>query len=1120
MVIKPLSPRRLTWPFLLRKRMTFCIMTTIFLLGSCSEKPERLIFSSMQSDWTGIDFVNQITMSDTFNILHYMYFFNGGGVGIGDINNDGLDDIYFSGNQTTSKLYVNQGNLTFKDVTEASGAGTDGWSSGVCMVDINADGWLDIYVCRTGSKLSKNRTNKLLINQGNLTFVDQAASYGLADTSFSTQAAFFDADKDGYLDMYLLNHQRQFNGANAPLPKKLHGEAENTDKLYKNTGRDSFIDISQQAGITVEGFGLGLAISDVNQDGWPDIYVANDFVSNDLLYINHRDGTFKNNIDSAIFHQSHNGMGCDIADINNDGYPDIFVADMLPASYTRRKKMAMNSNQDIFTLSQALDYQIQYTRNTLQLNNPLPLNGSDRLLFSEIGQLAGVDRTDWSWSGWMADLDNDGWKDLFITNGYLHDITDLDFIDYRKKRIRFTTKVERDSQYYHLIKQMPHVALENYLFKNLGQCQFADVTQPWAGFQKNLSNGAAVADLDNDGDLDLVINNINAEASLYKNTTTDQSDTSSNFIQIKLQGPPTNPLAIGSKVTLYHRGGLQYLENHVTRGYYSSAATSLHFGMGECEVIDSVRVIWPDDQVSVFKKISTNQEIRLDYGREIRKAFAASSTLPPYMTPLEVKGLAYHHRENDLPSFKSNSLLHRKHSHQGPGVAVGDIDGDGDDDFFFGGSSRHPGKLLIQHTNGFVEQSLPTDIWRDETDALLLDIDQDQDLDLYVVHGESNHPGDSTYFQDHIYVNQGSGQYVLDEGALPKMNTPGACVAASDIDLDGDLDLFVGGRLISGGYPHSPQSHILENQSGSFVDVTDQWNASIRNIGMVTDALWTDFDGDGYDDLMIVGEWMPICIFRNTGGFLEQIKPIIAGLPASGGWWNCLHAKDMDGDGDIDYLLGNHGLNSNLRATIDHPVRLRYGDFDGNGSPALLLTHHQIDDHGHWREVPYFRRRELMDHLPHLAKTLDSYEAFAQADITDIVGERVHQCLEVQVLESGYLQNGGSGHFLWSPLPLRAQVAPIQSFEVLDVNGDGHLDVLAVGNDHRLAHDLGRQDALPGLVLQGNGQGGFSFVPLRISGFVFTGDARKLATFTYQGKEAMVATRNNGSAKFWKVLDP
>jgi hypothetical protein len=1090
-------------------RYVIFIMSSTFLF-TCSENDDNRPFSLLSSDDTGIDFSNNLSLDGELNILNYIYYFNGGGVASGDINNDGLVDLFFTGNEVSSELFLNKGNFKFENITKTSYTKTTGWSSGVTMVDINADGWLDIYVCRSGHPNLEKRANLLFINQKDHTFKEMAREYGLADTSYATQAAFIDYDMDGDLDMYLLNHMHEMSGLNNVRKRKLNSESENTDKLYRNNGKGSnshpiYEDVSKEAGITIEGFGLGVGISDVNQDGLPDIYVSNDFITNDILYINQGNGTFKNEISNQIKHQSLNGMGNDIADINNDGFTDILVMDMLPSTNAKRKTMLSKPNFDLFEYSAYFGFEPQYMRNTLQLNQGYT-NGTTH--FSEIGQLTGVSSTDWSWAGLMADFDLDGYKDIYVTNGYLKDMTDLDFIVYRKRHSMFTSKEKSDSIYLSGIRRLPEIKQQNYLFKNNGDLTFEDVSKEWAENSPTFSNGVLYADLDNDGDLDIVTNNINEKATVLQNNTI--SKTSENtYLTINFKGTKLNPNGIGAKVWVYKNNQVQYSENYTSRGFQSAVATSLHFGFKTKTNADSLKVIWPDGHSITYKDVTLGSTKILNYSDSKLQPFPIKNKAPQFEEIASTLKVKYHHNDLMFIDFKREPLIPQNYAFNGPSIAVADIDGDQIDDFFISGSYTFPGKLYKQNSTGTFD-TIPFSIDKNHEDlgSLFFDADNDGDNDLYVVSGGSE-LFEARYYQDRLYLNDGKGNFTKSE-QLPEINSSGSCVIAADYDKDGDLDLFIGGRVVPGNYGASPKSIVLKNTNGSFKNETKPILGTDA-LGMVTSALWTDYDNDGWQDLIVVGEWMPITIFKNNKGILtEKIE-----IKNSNGWWNSINGGDFDNDGDIDYILGNLGENSVFKASDDHPVTLALGDFDKDGKIDPIISSFTKDEDGVYRSYPFASRDLLAEQILYVKNKFRTYKQYSTATIKDIALNTPYSTLNATNLKSSYLENLGSGQFNLHNLPISAQFAPVFGTTLKDVDLDGNLDVLLIGNFYHAEVGYGQYDASLGLYLKGNGDGTFMPQNYSESGFIVHGDARALVQLASTKGDLILATQNKGRLKIF-----
>ena len=1098
----------------MRKHCLLFLLGFFTFLVAC--EPSDPLFRQVSSSQSGITFSNTIVESDSFNVIDYTYLYNGGGVGVGDVNNDGLDDIFFAGNQVSSRLYLNRGNLTFRDITQSAGVETSRWATGVAMVDINQDGWLDIYVCVASKFGPTHSKNYLFINQRanangqEVTFIDQADRYGLADDGYSTQAAFFDYDHDGDLDMYLLTNGLEEFSQNNARPKKTQGEGLSNDKLYRNDtplggGRGVFTDVTREAGILTEGYGLGITVNDVNLDGWPDVYVANDFITNDLLWINNGDGTFSDRAADYLKHQTHNGMGTDIADFNNDGLVDIMVLDMLPEDNFRQKMMFGKPNEDRFALTLRYGYTPQYVRNTLQLNNGFTPQGDPS--FSEIGQLAGVSNTDWSWSALFADFDNDGYRDLLITNGYAKDVTDMDYASYRASASQFGTAEAKREKAVKLAALLKEAKVHNYAFRNNRDLTFTDVSEDWGMTVPSFSNGTAFADLDNDGDLDVVMNNINDEAFVYENTL--KASPERNYLRVALAGPPGNQTGLQATVRLRYDQQQQYHHHTVYRGYKSTVENTIHFGLGAHASVDSVEVTWPDGRYQLLKNVPANQTITVRY----EDAIDTPPAPPPHPTPLlanvsSALSLDYQHREEDFVDFKYEPLLPRRYSQDGPCLATGDINGDGADDFYVGGAKRQPGQFFVQQADGqFVERTLPGDSIYEDLGGLLFDADQDGDQDLYVVSGGNEFVANDPAYRDRFYRNDGQGNFTPDSSAIPAITASGSCVRAADYDQDGDLDLFVGSRLVPKRYPLPASSYVLRNEGGRFVDVTAQIAPDLIELGLVTDAQWTDYDQDGAIDLLVVGEWMPITFFRNEGGqFANAIR-----LAHTTGWWNCLLTGDFDQDGDPDYIVGNLGLNTRYHASDDEPLRVYTKDYDQDGRIDPVLTYYIMGE-----EYPAAYRDALSDQMNPMRRRFPKYETYATTTFdklfttTELEGAYV---LEAECLTTSYLENQSDGTFAVRDMPLITQTAPVHHMITDDLNGDGHLDVLMVGNSYAPDVHVGRYDAFVGQALLGDGTGQFRPLTLGESGFHVDTDAKDIIQLKRNGKPAWVVASNNDSLR-------
>lgn len=1099
--------------------MKFILSLLLLALALHSCQRQSPLFKLIPPEKTGITFTNTIVQNDSLNILTEEYIFNGGGVGVGDFNKDGLQDLFFTGNQVGNELYLNEGNFKFRNITERAGiSGGDKWCSGVAVVDINSDGWLDVYVGATLKSNSQDRANLLFINeglneQGVPRFRESAEPYGLADSGNTTQSAFFDYDRDGDLDLYLLTNIIDTNFPGAYRPRIMDGTALNNDRLYRNNGNGTFTNVSKEAGIMVEGYGLGVTISDLNLDGWPDIYVTNDYQSNDLLWINNKDGTFINKAASFLKHQSASAMGNNIADINNDGLVDIIALDMMPEDNQRKKTMIGANTYNSYLYSERYKYEHQYIRNTLQLNNGPTQDGNAS--FSEIGLLSGIHQTDWSWSPLVADFDNDGFRDLIITNGFPRDVTDLDFMNYSQGTVGAVAGK-------YLLDSIPEVKISNYAYKNNGDLTFENVTQDWGLDHPSFSNGAATVDLDNDGDLDIVINNINDTAYIYENNLEKVvvSQDRSYYLKIAFRGPKSNPLGIGSKVLLYYNGNRQIYEHTLQRGYLSSMENRAHFGLGDVPSIDSLFIEWPDGRSNLLQNIQGNQQITLDYSesRDLKNQIAPKSR-PLFIDISQQKGMDFVHEESDKIDFNIQPTLPHKFTQNGPAISVADINNDGLDDFFVGGAAGRKSTLFVQDTHGNfkgnTEFGISQDSIPEDLGALFFDADNDGDQDLYVVSGSYEFAPESELLQDRLYLNDGSGYFIRDENAIPKVNSSGSCVRAADYDRDGDLDLFVGGLVVPGSYPLPARSYLLENNHGKFSDVTDKLAPELGKIGLVKDALWSDFDNDGWVDLVMVGEWMPVTFVGNNTGRLFSIEK--SGVESFTGWWGSLAAGDFDFDGDMDYVAGNLGLNTPYKGTPEKPLVIHADDFDGNGSLDAVLGCFIKGADGVERLYPIHSRDDLKSQLLRVRQDFQRYEHFGNATLHDVLTDQERtKALSYKAthMASSLIKNLGNGRFKVEPLPLKAQFSPIKGMLVRDFDSDGNLDVLTVGNDYGTETLTGRYDASVGLLLKGDGQGSFSPVESFASQFMADGDTKAMVLlYDLEDNPIILVSRNRDSLK-------
>jgi hypothetical protein len=1117
------------------------MIAVIILLVSC--RKNKPLFDELPPSKTGIYFNNRITESDSLNPMDETNIYHGGGIGVGDFNNDGLQDLYFAGNQVSNKLYLNKGNFKFQDVTSEAGVDGEGrWSKGISVVDINNDGWMDIYVSVTMNKNPEKRRNLLYVSQGLNkdgipVFKELAKEYGLDDTTSSTLGAFFDYDNDGDLDMYLCVNEI-VNSVNPSVlrPKITDGSFPSTGRLYRND-YDSilkhpvFTDVSKQAGVTTEGYGHAVTIADFNLDGWKDIFVSNDFTPTDLLYINNHDGTFTDKAASYFKHTSANGMGQDVIDVDNDGLADIVELDMNPHDNYRKKMMLGNNNYLTYLNSDLYGYQYQYVRNTLQLNQGPTVNGNDSVgepIFSDIGYMAGISQTDWSWCPLVTDFDNDGLRDIVITNGFPRDITDHDFVGFRMGSAQVAS-----TQY--TLSQIPQVKLRNFAFRNNGNWTFSNVTKDWGIFTPTFANGAVYVDLDNDGDMDMVVNNINDEASVYQNTIMNSSKNPPHFLSIKLYGSSKNVNGLGTFIELYYKGKKQVYEQTPYRGYLSTMQIEPHFGLGDVTLIDSLIVKWPNGKAQILKNVKTNQMVAarekdatMPYSLETTK-LDIKATFKDVTNFLNVR---FTQPYKDFNDFAAQGLLPHKFSEYGPALAVGDVDGNGLDDILVGGAFGFSPQVFLQQPDGnFIQRDLlrENDISskeREDEGLLLFDADGDGDLDLYIASGGFQAKGMTKAYQDRLYVNDGKGNFTEDSSALPRNFTSKFCVKAIDYDKDGDLDLFVSGRVDVGNYPKPVSSFIFRNDSKAghvrFTDVTAMVAPALQNIGMVSDALFTDFNNDSWPDLVLVGEWMPVTFLENQNGIFKNITAS-SGISKHIGWWSSIAAGDFDNDGDMDYVVGNLGKNSFFQARDRYPVKILAKDFDNNGSldaiMSLFLPTSASDTTR--REFPAESRDDIFRQLPALRKRYPNYKSFANSTMDSIfpLQERKGAIeLEANYFSSSIIKNEGKSRFTIMPLPKEAQISVLNGMVVNDFDKDGNLDVLVNGNDFGTEPILGRYDALNGLLLRGDGKG--NFIPLSIlqSGIFIGGNGKALVKLRNKSKKLLIAaSQNKGPLKIFEL---
>ena len=1099
---------------------------TLLLVGCKSDSKqsnntrqnEEKLFEVLKGTETGLTFKNTIPESAEMNSMTYEYYYNGGGVSVGDVNNDGLPDLFFTGNVTPNKLYLNLGDFKFKDITNEAGIfDSPSWTTGTTMVDINNDGILDIYVCRSGKLPEAQRANLFFVSKGLSTenipiYEESAAKLGLADTGYGTQALFFDYDKDGDLDMFLLNHNVDVKPFFNIEEIKRTRDKNVGDKLLMNDN-GAFVDVSEKAGIISNelGYGLGVSAGDLNQDGWPDLYVANDYSEHDFLYINQQDGTFKEMTKTAFGHQSNYSMGTDIADINNDGLMDIAILDMVSEDNYGKKTSMSSMNEELFFAHVKNGFHYQYMHNTLQLNRG---NGH----FSEIGQYSGMSNTDWSWAPLFLDIDLDGIQDLFVTNGLKRDFRNNDFRNYKKKAIEEAekkTNVNKKALIESLVNLTPKKQLVNYVYKGHDNLKFEKKVSDWGIDIKSFSNGLAYGDFDNDGDLDLVVNNVDEEPFVYKNNSIDQH--LGNYLSVHLKGSNKNVFGIGAQVRVYKGDVFQTKEMYTTRGYQSSVEPLIHFGFGIAKTIDSLEVTWPDSKKQTLYGVPTNQKLVLDYSNAISRPFNIGKHNSNHLflvASAQDIGLEFQHKENDFNDFEREVLIPHRMSRLGPQAAVADINNDGLSDIFIGGAHGQSGAIFVQTNSGTYKNThqpaLVKDKEHEDIGALLFDVDADGDNDLYVVSGGNEFINGHKLYADRLYINN-NGTFSQSK-SIEGSNQSGSRVKAQDFDGDGDLDLLAAGRQFPARYPSPTTSKLFLNEHGVLKDVTLDLAPELVNVGMITDFLWTDYDADGDTDILLVGEWTGILFFENNKGTFKKAENI-SGLEHATGWWNAIAQADFDGDGDMDYVMGNNGLNYKYKATTEAPFEVYASDFDGNDKFDIVLSYYEKGN-----LYPLRGRECSSQQMPSIKEKFPTYHDFASANLSEVYGkEQLQNALHYSVytFASVYLENKGDKGFEIKPLPIPAQFSAVNAIEVFDFNGDGHLDVLLAGNNYQSEVETTRNDASMGTLLLGDGKGDFSSLDNVNTGLYLDGDLRDMKVITLgNGQKGLLSVYNNDTVRF------
>lgn len=1111
-------------------RYLFTIFISALLMFSCSRKEQtsdEAHFQKLSPEQTGVTFSNTITTNDSLNMLNNVFIYNGGGVATGDINNDDLPDLFFTGNMVSSRLYLNKGNMAFEDITESAGLSTDRWATGATMVDINGDQLLDIYVSFSGSRSvePEKRRNLLFVNNGDTTFTEAASEYNIDDTGFTTHAVFLDYDRDGDLDLFLLgNSPEEFSRGETgsrPMGGEKSANPEGFDQLYRNNGDGTFTNVSREAGMVRKlGYGLGVAVSDLNRDGWPDIYVSNDLTPNDVLYVNNRDGTFSNKAAEWLRHTSFAGMGIDIADFTNNGWPDIMQIDMMPEELSNRKRMSGSITYSGFMNLRRRGYFPHYNINTLQMN--LGKTDDGRLILSEIARMAGVAYTNWSWSSLFGDFDNDGYKDLFITNGFPKMGMDLDYLSDKQNAGQAETREMVQQRRRELLENLPGYKIPNYIFRNEGDLTYSNRTRDWGMDQPGFSYGASYADLNNDGRLDLVVNNINLPAFIYENTGSEEHN--AHYLKIDLQGESPNTGGIGTRLILSAGGKKQFIYHNPYRGFKSTMDGRIHFGLGDAVRADSLEVIWPDGRRHLLTDLQADQKITVKQvdapeSRETNSVPLTSGNRV-FQQMEDPKKPDFKHQQYNYTDFNAQPLLPYMISRQGPPTVTGDVNGDGLEDLFIGGSAGQSGKLFIQNEDGGFTETGQYQPWQEDSNqedwgALFFDANGDGLPDLYVASGGYHFSPVSLLLQDRLYINHGDGRFLKDTEALPDMLTSTSSVTAGDFNGDGRPDLFVGGRLKPRDYPHPSRSYLLRNDGGRFTDVTRETAPELMEPGgMITDAVWIDYNRDERTDLVTAGEWMPIKFYENDGERLNNVTGS-TGLPPMRGWWYSLEAGDFNKDGHPDLAAGNLGLNHNYTTSKNSKFGVVAGNFSGLRTTDVILTK-EVNG----TEYPYYGLVKLAREIYTLGLKFQSFESFANSSVRDVFGSSALEGAlryQADTFASVWMQNNGDGTFSMNKLPNMAQISPVNDILTTDVDGDGNPDLIVAGNMYHSEPTGPRADAGNGLWLKGDGRGDFSPVPPIESGFLAPLNVKNLSLINGKTGRAVVVANNDDSVQIFNI---